>query len=107
MLFREVKHVRQMCRTPTKYEPRTENRESFRVSGPFEQRADAEAAARDALATHTCLSARVISRERDLAMLAAADEQKRRTSTSPTEVYFAVRRALVEDGAIEGAALVS
>lgn len=42
-----------------KFEPRTTNSTSLRLSGPFEKRIGAEKAAVAAMSTHTCLSATV------------------------------------------------
>jgi len=53
------------------YQPRSANRESWHISGPWSKRPLAERAAVAALGQHTCLSAEVYSAE-EMARLAAA-----------------------------------
>ena len=45
------------------YAPRTANEESLRISGPFSKRTTAERAMVSVLATHTCLSVKVVTLE--------------------------------------------
>lgn len=55
-----------------RFQPRTANRESWTVNGPFTRRKTAEQAAMAALGQHTCLLAQVMSAAA-LESLAAAD----------------------------------
>lgn len=73
-----------------KFTPRTVNRESIRVSGPWAERNSAEQAALAALATHTCLSAVVLTTED----MQAAIVRMRSNGTSYSDSYNAMRDAL-------------
>lgn len=46
-----------------KFAPRTANRESWAISGPYQKKSWAERASMLALGTHTCLSATVTTEE--------------------------------------------
>lgn len=46
-----------------KFAPRTNNRQFWTISGPFVKRALAERASASCLETHTCISAKVVSKE--------------------------------------------
>jgi hypothetical protein len=61
--------VKQSTGSTARFAPRSNNMESWHYSGPFEQQRMAERAAVSAMATHTCLSAAVLSGEQIASMV--------------------------------------
>jgi hypothetical protein len=95
LLTKRVIKQNRAAQAGDKYAPRTENTTSWQVSGPFSSPAAAAKAAINALGTHTCLAAQVVTEQqlRSMAEDRDADHQMHRALvyalkhlTQPTQV---------------------